>query len=885
MSNYKNNFDACKFVNKNFELKVNPPEDFSVVKTEGLKNFTIGKGKNYIQAYPTKDAKKQIEEVVSKLDTENDTCSIIVGIGTGHLVHGLLEKKNKQHTVVVIEPCDFIMEEAFKNYDFSKWIKNGTMAIIREVEDMKYMLHSLNEMFVINNWSVTIDQYSLHMPQYTKLINETSDTVNSIRCNVGTVMGAGPVIAKNDIENFPFIFFHRGVKELEGIFKEKPAILVNTGPSLEKNIHLLMTSQHHFVIIAVAQALRILLAYGIRPDFITSVDYGEVNKEHFDGTIMYEDVPLVCINRTYHKILREYKGPKVIVSSQDIIDESFTKLLVDKGGLLQGGSVSHMSLGLALHLGCDRIAIIGQDLALTDGKSHNQNADASGKVKEIEGHLVWEVDDPSSLLSKDEGKHSMGYAVDVEGYFGEKVTTNVGLASFINNFKNMIATFPEHITVYNCTEGGADIPNTKKCSLYNFIEENTESIETLNKGVIQKYIGEVTNPEEKAKEALDVFEKDLKNLNLLIEHSESGIKDSKRMLELLDEEIYDSGKMRFLLKKNEKSSSAAQNIAKMNNVIGVAIYKASRRIHSRDMTVDMTDKTPLEQRKEDLRIRLNRNIYILEEAIKAVEELKPSYEITIKLLGEYVSSGDKSLLIEKLPRFESLPVETYEAYFQKGNWARPLLDCILADHMNFPYMKDVGYKASILKSEAIQEAIRLYDPAEVDKTLEYNRLVKKGREYGTGTKGEKDYDKAITLLRNAYDLKPEEEKAIWGLGSCYFFTKEYEKSIECYDELIKLAPKNLKYKFERGQVLLKIDLPKGLDAITKVMEESEEFDFFFYQIALIYIEIDMPEFAIDAFKQYRKKYPFNQKANQLMIECYKKIGKEEEAKELEKELC
>ena len=877
-SNYQKNMGACRFVNKNFELKKDPIESIHIYLTEGMKNFTIGKGKNFTQAYPSKDLQKHVDETAEKLDIEPDTCSIIIGIGMGHLVHTLLKRKKKQHTVIIIEPCDFFLGEAFKNYDFTEWIKSGTLAIIRETNDMKHMIHSLNDMFVINNWSVTIDKYSLHMAQYTKLIDETTDTINSIRCNVGTVMGAGPIIAKNDIKNFPYIFKDRGVKELKDIFKNKPAILVNTGPSLDKNIHLLMTKQHDFIIIAVAQALRILLAYGIKPDFITSVDYGKVNKEHFDGTIMYEDIPLVCINRIYYEILKEYKGPKVVVSSQEIIDESFTKLLASKGTLLQGGSVSHMSLGLAYHLGCNRIAIIGQDLALTDGKSHNQNADASGKVKEVNGELVWEVDDPVSLLSKDEGKHSMGYAVDVPGYFGENVTTNVGLASFINNFKNMIQSFPEHITVYNCTEGGADIPNTVKCSLYKFTEENYDGI--LNKGIIQKYIGEISNPEEKVKEAIDVFEKDLNNIIKLIEYSEAGLKDSEKILELIEEEIYDSGKIRFLLKKNKKNSTAAQEIAKTNNVIGVAIYHASRRIHNRDMTVDMTDKTPLEERKADLKIRLDRNIYILKAAIKAAEELKPSYEKTLSILQEYRKTGDELLLKKELPPFTPLSEEAYKSYFEKGNWARPLLDSVMSNYSDFPYMRDVGYKASLLKSETIQKAIKEYDPAETDKILEYNKLTEEGQNLGK----EKKYIEAITLLKKAHEIHPDGEKAIWGLGSCFYFTGQYEKSLIYFDQLIKIDPENLRYKFERGQILIQIDVMEGLDEITKVMEKSDQFDFFFYQIAIIYFEMKMYHFAVDALQCYRKKYPFNEKANNLLIECYNKTGRPDEAEKIKEEL-
>ena len=76
-----------------------------------------------------------------------------------------------------------------------------------------------------------IDPYTLHLPEiYSETVNTVKDQVNQIQCNVGTVMGAGPEIAENDIKNLPYVFAQNGVNDLKGIFSGKPAIIVSTGP-------------------------------------------------------------------------------------------------------------------------------------------------------------------------------------------------------------------------------------------------------------------------------------------------------------------------------------------------------------------------------------------------------------------------------------------------------------------------------------------------------------------------------------------------------------------------------------------------------------------------------------------------------------------------------
>ena len=247
---------------------------------------------------------------------------------------------------------------------------------------------------------------------------------------------------------------------------------MSTGPSLEKNVHNLIGNKN-VIIIAVGQALRVLLAYGITPDFICSVDFGKVNMGHFKG-LMNSNVPLVTINRTYAPLLRQWKGVKFIAGTPvPGFEKKAAGILSKKGYVDAGGSVAHLCFGFANLLGCDPITFLGQDLALGE-KSHIALADAGGDISIENGEIKWEIKDQRcNLFNKD--KYSMGPAHNVEGYFGKLVLTNLGLTSFLSTFEVMIKQSKSKI--YNSTEGGAKIKGAEQISLNNFLKKFKDKID------------------------------------------------------------------------------------------------------------------------------------------------------------------------------------------------------------------------------------------------------------------------------------------------------------------------------------------------------------------------------------------------------------------------
>jgi hypothetical protein len=246
---------------------------------------------------------------------------------------------------------------------------------------------------------------------------------------------------------------------------------------------------------------------------------------HLKG-IMDSDVPLVCLNRTYAPLIRSYKGTKFIVNTPNPgYEKTAAGILESKGTLDQGGSVAHMTLSLAHHLGCNPIMLIGQDLALGE-TSHAPLADVAGKVSVVDGQIVWEVQDQRSKLASQ--KHGMGEAKFVQGYFNGLVLTNIGLASFINSFELLAEKYKDR-NLINCTEGGADIKGMKKCSLKKALSENVKEVVIDKVEPVKNLLSDSPNGIKLINDAIPLLEKDIENLENIIKYTSSGLKTCEKV--------------------------------------------------------------------------------------------------------------------------------------------------------------------------------------------------------------------------------------------------------------------------------------------------------------------------------------------------------------------
>lgn len=232
------------------------------------------------------------------------------------------------------------------------------------------------------------------------------------------------------------------------IYKNKPAIIVSAGPSLDKNIDLLKGIEDQFVIITGGRPLKGLLEKKIKPKLVVSIDPEDINYELMKGCIENTDLPLLYYEVTNENILKNYSGPRILSIHSDFVNS-----LIDYKSIKLDcyGSVAHSMVSAAIFLGCNPVIMIGQDCAYTDDNAHSTYLE--------EKHNDEKFEDVKSELD-----------IWVDGVNGEKVRTSSVLNVYRLGFEEMTKKYNDVIFI-NATEGGARINGTIEMTLKDAINK------------------------------------------------------------------------------------------------------------------------------------------------------------------------------------------------------------------------------------------------------------------------------------------------------------------------------------------------------------------------------------------------------------------------------
>lgn len=285
------------------------------------------------------------------------------------------------------------------------------------------------------------------------------------------------VYLRTALRNLPLVARNPTVTVLHKLFADVPAILVAAGPSLDKNVEQLRHYKGRAVLIGINQSLRAMRAAGVEPDICLAIDPLNMSY-HFDG----KPTPVLGV------------CPSVASEVWALGEKTFSfpaardteGWLYDAMGVPQywhvGNSVAHHAFHLAMHLGCNPVVIVGQDLALNGQQYYARNAGDGGEkqlVPEGDTLSTKEMYDRAALAQGDE-RHFDAVQVDdtlklreVPGWGGAAVTTTTDLLPMLSLYGRMAKAASTLVRVINATEGGARIDGTEEVPLAS-VEANTK---------------------------------------------------------------------------------------------------------------------------------------------------------------------------------------------------------------------------------------------------------------------------------------------------------------------------------------------------------------------------------------------------------------------------
>jgi hypothetical protein len=226
----------------------------------------------------------EADKFAASIDIAASACVVVRGFGLGHHV-GALARRLKQHgAVIVFEPDVGLLRAVLERIDCVAWLRVCDIAIVIDPEDTGAIAAAVSGIeAVLAAGTVLTD----HPPSKARLgtssdrFGEQFTTVmKAVRTNVVTTLVQVDITVKNLLMNMAWYATAPGVSDLANVCKGRPAVVVSAGPSLRRNIDLLSRPgvRDRVVIIAVQTVLKTLLAKGIKPHFVTALDYHEISR-------------------------------------------------------------------------------------------------------------------------------------------------------------------------------------------------------------------------------------------------------------------------------------------------------------------------------------------------------------------------------------------------------------------------------------------------------------------------------------------------------------------------------------------------------------------------------------------------------------------------------
>lgn len=315
------------------------------------------------------------------IDIVQHATVVVLGFAMGYHIQRIAQAMRKTGLIIVFEPDVALLRSVLEHFDHSEWINATNLVIADEPQDRAGISVQLAGAEGIVAQGATIEA---HLPSRARLGEAATrfskmfaDLVSNIRTTMLTTLVHSSTTCRNLSLNLDHYAAGEGIAPLKNIASGRTALLLSAGPSLSRQYELLAdpTLRERVVIIAVQTCLRPLLRRGIRPHFVTALDYHEISRQFYDGLDPEElrDITLVCEAKVNRIVVESYPGPIRCVAN-NFLDKLLGPLARDMGSVPAGSTVAHLSFYLAQYLGCDPIVLVGQDLGFTDNLYYGPGA-------------------------------------------------------------------------------------------------------------------------------------------------------------------------------------------------------------------------------------------------------------------------------------------------------------------------------------------------------------------------------------------------------------------------------------------------------------------------------------------------------------------------------
>lgn len=405
----------------------------------------------------------EADKLNASFDPTKHAAAVFLGMGLGYHVAKVCDQlrdkgKSTKSLVIVFEPDVSLLRAVLERIDHTAWLGRHNVLLADTTMDRSGLLGRIEGFGSVMTQGTQLITHptsrQLHNEALASFGTLITDVLSFFRTNVATALVNSSRTVRNNTMNIAYYGAGQTTNELYQATVGYPAVCVGAGPSLAKNVDLLSNPaiRRNVIVISAQTTLKPLLARGIRPDFVTALDYHAISSRFYEGLPQLDDITLVAESKANATILDSFPGP-IRVTHSNFMDRMLGNHARPITPIQAGATVAHLSFYLAQHLGCDPIMLIGQDLGFSDGLYYCPGTAI---------HDVWATELNSfntlEMMEWQRIVRHRGLLSRQDDMYGRPIFTDEQMVTYLKQFERDFAKATQR--VLDCTQGGLPIANT-----------------------------------------------------------------------------------------------------------------------------------------------------------------------------------------------------------------------------------------------------------------------------------------------------------------------------------------------------------------------------------------------------------------------------------------
>ena len=368
---FKKNIESIYKKNPDFATRIakHIPNDMpKLIAENNFYNFEY-KG---IKIHNPQNPLAEAQEIFSYSENTPVAIHLIYGLGLGYLFKVAAEKSTG--TVILYEPDLNILFSAFNVVDFSSDFAKNNVYITDNFEDLSQIIYTKSGTENSPQMLILPSQREFEKDNLGEFIKNLQDLIGSYSLDLKYTKEQFYPALKMLITNIPHLTKEIPLIKFKDIFKEKTALIVSAGPTLDRNIETIKKYRENFILFTVGTAFKTLQKHGIEPDFLSIIETYDSSKQIAD----YDLSKINFITEPYsNPKLRNFKFKQTFshISANMPINHFWSEICGENiEEYWSKGTVSYNALNSARILGCSKIILVGQDLAYIEGQCYSKNS-------------------------------------------------------------------------------------------------------------------------------------------------------------------------------------------------------------------------------------------------------------------------------------------------------------------------------------------------------------------------------------------------------------------------------------------------------------------------------------------------------------------------------